>query len=187
MRQRFADQIGAADDNRVQATQFTQLIAQQHQTAERGAGGQRRFADAQSAGVDHGQAVDVLVWIDAIDHPVRIDLLGQRQLDQNTMHFRILVQALDELDQRRFAGVFREPMFVGIHPGRERHLALAADIDLARRIIADQDDGQSRGQLMLFLQIRDGVANPCSKTGGIGLAVDQFRCIHHTLRHSTQV
>ena len=65
LRHRLADDVGAADDDRVQSCQVAKLMLEQHQAAERRAGHQRFEADGQASGIHRMEAVDVLVRVDA--------------------------------------------------------------------------------------------------------------------------
>jgi hypothetical protein len=63
---------------------------------------------------------------------------------------------------------------VGPHAGAQRGLALVADVDLAGRIFADDDDGQARLHPLIGLQAGGGGGDPVHQGGRIGLAVDQY-------------
>ena len=88
------------------------------------------------------------------------------------MHRWVLVQFLDLGHDLVMAGAIGQ--FVGgrIHPRLERRLALISDIDLARRIFADQHHGQARRHTLAFLQKRHPAADIGAQIGGHGLAVD---------------
>jgi hypothetical protein len=45
------------------------------------------------------EAVDILVGIDRVDDRLRVDLLGDRQLAEDTVDLRILVELLDQRQQ----------------------------------------------------------------------------------------
>ena len=59
----------------------------------------------QEAGAGRGQAVDVLGRIDRRDHLVLVDLVGQRQLDEDPVDRVVRVQLGDQLEQLVLAGV----------------------------------------------------------------------------------
>ena len=63
-RHRLADDVGAADDDRVHAGKIAQLGLEQHQAAERRAGHEAVEPGRQAAGIDRVEAVDVLVGVD---------------------------------------------------------------------------------------------------------------------------
>src|SRR5436189_43910 len=58
-----------------------------------------RTALRQQAGTPSGQAIDVLSRVDRADHRVLIDLIGQRNLDQDPVHLVVGVQVVDEPEQ----------------------------------------------------------------------------------------
>ena len=121
------------------------------------------------------EAVDVLVRINRGDHLLVVDMRRQRQLDENPVNRRIGVQLLDQRQHFGFGCVSRQLVLEAGHPGLDRLLALAPDIDLARRILADQHHGETRlasGAPHEFRGMRGhAVAQVCGK----GLAVNQFR------------
>ena len=83
------------------------------------------------------QAVDILGRIDR-----RHDLCGRaiwlRQLHQDAVHRRIAVELADQREQVGLRDVCRQHVLERGHAGGERLLALAADVDFARRIVTDQ-------------------------------------------------
>ena len=68
-----------------------------------GRGARRKFdlrtADHQPSDVDRMKPVDVLVRVDGIEHLLFIDVLGQRQLDQNTVDLILVVLLFDQVQQ----------------------------------------------------------------------------------------
>ena len=66
-----------------------------------------RLAGHQHAGIENAETIHVFGGIDRFDHLARVDMLGQRQLDQNTVNGRICVQDADTFKQLFFgeAGV----------------------------------------------------------------------------------
>ncbi len=63
-------------------------------------------------------------------------MLRQRQLHENAVHVGIVVEIVDQLEQVPLAGLGRQLVLVGIHAGLDGLLALAAHVDLARRVLA---------------------------------------------------
>jgi hypothetical protein len=102
------------------------------------------LTDEQLADVHRVEAIDVLVRPNAADDGIRVDVLRQRHLHQNSMHGRVGVQPVDAREQvflRRRRG---KPDRVARHPCLLARLALGADVDGTRRIITDKDDGEAR-------------------------------------------
>ena len=90
------------------------------------------------------EAVDVLVRIDRRDDLLRIDLIRQRQLDQDAVDGGISVEARDQREQIGFARHLRQAVIETSHTGAGGHLHLAADVAFARRIVADEHDREAR-------------------------------------------
>ena len=75
-----------------------------------------------------------------------VDLLRQRQLHEDAVDRWVGVEPVDQRQQIGLAGVGGQAVLEALHPGLDRRLALVADIDLARRILADQHDRQARAR-----------------------------------------
>ena len=140
LRHRLADDVGAADHHRFEAGERGMHGLRQHDAAERRARHQRRQAGGEPPGVDRMEAVDVLRRIDGVEHLLGVDLLRQRQLHQDAVHRRIGVELFDQRHQLGLADAVRQPMIERLHAGFVGRLGLAADIGLARRIVAGQND-----------------------------------------------
>ena len=67
---------------------------------ERRPGNERRPAEVEPARVDGMDAVDVLLGRDRLDHAVLVDVVGQRQLDEEPVH---VVVGVDLGDRARGA------------------------------------------------------------------------------------
>ena len=89
------------------------------------------------------KAVDVLERVNPFDHGRLVDLPGQGQLHQDAMDRRIGVQAVDCGQELILGGLAGQPQDGPVHPGRLAGGLLVADVDLAGRIVAHQDDGQA--------------------------------------------
>ena len=142
---RATDDIGSANDHRIEAVGVDIVAFQQGHDTARSARTQARRALAQAANVVRMEAVDVFIRRDALENFDVIDPCRQGQLNQNTVDGLIGIQSVDKLQQLGFAGGFREI----VRAGDEAHFftcfALAADINLRGRVAADQHDGQPRG------------------------------------------
>src|SRR5210317_1178160 len=83
---RAADNIGCADNDRVLAGNRNIVVAQQVHDSQGGAGAKTRDSLGQAADVIRVKAVDILARVDALDDDAWIDRVGQRQLNQHTIH-----------------------------------------------------------------------------------------------------
>ena len=104
LRHRLADDVGAADDDRLAAGEAigSQGLAQQVQAAVGRAGdqqvvGQGAAAGEQPADVERVEAVHVLLGQDRMQDGVAVDLRRQRQLDQDAVGAPIAVERVDPL------------------------------------------------------------------------------------------
>ena len=101
------------------------------------------MSDQQLADVHRVESVDVLLRKDVIDNRVGIDLLRQRHLHEDAMYGIVGVEPLDEREELGLGGRRRQPDRLPRHAGLARRLLLAADVDRARRIVADQHHGEA--------------------------------------------
>ncbi len=118
------------------------------------------------------EAVDILGGVDGQQHGFRVDALRQRQLDENAVDAGIGIEPGDEGQKLGLAGRDRQAVLLGTEPRGIRLAALVADIDLARRILADQHHGEARGAPLGRLEGCGAVPDLIENAGGDGLAVD---------------
>ena len=90
------------------------------------------------------------------------------------MHVGIFIQPVDQRQQVLLAGARIELVLVGIHSGLDGLLALAAHVDLARRVFADQHHGKPRGHRMLLFQKFDFARDLSAQIGGERLSVNDL-------------
>ena len=74
----------------------------QAQNSRRGAGNKPRFAffPRQHAGVDRMKPVDVFLRIEKRQDPVFVDLVRERELNEDPMNLRVGVQVIDQFFER---------------------------------------------------------------------------------------
>jgi hypothetical protein len=152
-------------------------FAQQIGTAERGAGHKAGQADGEAACVDDVEPVDILVRVDRGEHRIGVDLVRERQLDQDAVNGRIGVEAKHQFEQYGLLGVGRQAVFEGAHAGGGGLAGLVAHIDLACRIIADQNHGEA-GVAAALDQGCDLDRQVGEQAGCDGAAVNAF-CLDH--------
>ena len=94
--------------------------------------------------VDRVEAVDVLQRVDPLDDRPLVDLRRQGKLDEDAVDRRVGVEPVDRRRAARpgwsSAGSRSD---VAVHPGGLAGVLLVADVDLAGRVVADEDDGQA--------------------------------------------
>src|SRR5438105_3568085 len=89
------------------------------------------------------KTVDILRRIDRSHHPSSIDIARQRQLDEDAVDLIVTVELGDQFEDAGFAAISRQAVFEGGDPGLGAGARLAANIKLARRVVADQDRGKT--------------------------------------------
>ena len=142
-RLRFAHNIGRAHHDRSCAAHRVVNRLQHFHHAVRGAGSEQWLTGHQQTRIADVEAIDVFFCSDRFDDFVRIDMCRQRQLHQNAVDFRIVVQRFHPGQQFGLghAGVvfFKHRMNAVFLAS----LDLVAHIDLGCLAIADQDHRQS--------------------------------------------
>ena len=98
----------------------------------------------QQAGVDGGQAVDVLRRVDQRDELVLVELVGQRQLQQDAVHAVVGVQLAEQLGELVRGDVAARLVVEGLDADLGRVLPLHAHVDGRRGIVADEHRRQAR-------------------------------------------
>ena len=120
---------------------------QTHHT-ERRARDKALFAGDESTRIGHVKAVDVFGRVNCRDHGVGIDLLGQRQLNQDAVDASVGVELgnlCQKLLLRRFG---RHSKFERTDARIRASLDFVAHINLAGGIVADENHGQRRGNAL---------------------------------------
>jgi hypothetical protein len=135
-------QLRAADHDRLGAAQLHAFGVEQLHHARRRARHEPIAALDQAARVDGGEAVDVLRWVDQVDHRVRIDALRQRQLQQDAADRLVGVERREQLGKLGLRRVGRQLVVERLDPGFGACLPLATHVDVRRRVVADDDRRQ---------------------------------------------
>lgn len=107
-----------------------------------GTGYKARLAGKQGAGVLHVEPVHILLWIDAGDHLVRVQMAGQGQLYQDTVDGIILVELPDLVQKRPFRKAGRIGILLRKDPQLRRPLSLEPYVKLGCGIFSHQDHCQ---------------------------------------------
>jgi hypothetical protein len=170
---RLADDVAAADDHRVLAAQVVADGFEHLHAAVRRAGPEAGGAGHQRAGAGDVEAVHVLGGRDGLDDLLAVHVLRKRQLHQDAVHLRVVVERTDAGQQVGFAHVGG----VGLQRGLQARLRAVVDlvlrVDLAGRVLAHEDDGKSRVHATGLE--RGGAACDFGADGfGEGVAVDQL-------------
>ena len=115
------------------------------------------------------EAVDILRRIERHHHLPRVDTMRQRQLDEDAVDPVVAIEPGDQLKDCRG------------YPHFGTGACLVANIDLARRIVADQDRGKTGSDLVTFAQEGGRLGDALPQIGGDRPAVDDGGLGHRQL------
>ena len=166
------DQIGAPDHDRVHAFKRSMHALRKDDAAEWRAGRERDKAAGEPPGIVRMQPIDVLGGIDGVDDGFRVQRFRQRQLHQDAMHACIAIEPCDQCQQFGSGGIGRQSVLERRHAGPLRLGVLAADIDFAGRIVADQYHCEPGRQAGLALDAGDLAGDADAKLRGNGFSID---------------
>ncbi len=116
------------------------------------------------------QAVGILGRIDALEDPVRVDVLRQRQLHDVAVAHRIGVELVDQRFDLLLRGICGQFALDRVHPDRLGLLVLHSHVQLGCRIRADQHRRDARDDAPRA-QRRDPLGQLGLDLRGCGLAV----------------
>ena len=178
LRHGFAHDVAAPDDHGIFSGQSPgELILEHHQATQGRARGQgARIAIGQSAGIHRVKTVHVLGRIDGFDHPLRADMPGQRQLHQDTVDRRIVVQSFDQGEQFALGDRRGELVRKALHAHLQGLAPLVAHVDPAGRVLAHEHHGETGLYAVLIFEARDGAGDAFAKPPRGGFAIDN--CCH---------
>ena len=120
-----------------------------------------------------GQPVHVLGRVQPIDHRIGVEAVGERQLDEDPVDGGVGVQPVDHRVQLVLRGLRREAHRVDLEPGLGGGAVLVPHVDLARRILPDEDDGEA-GLDAVLGELGGGGAHLGADGRRGGLAVEEL-------------
>ena len=112
------------------------------------------------AGAEGVEAVDVLDRRDRADDAVLVDLLGERQLAEDPGHALVRVELVDEPEKLLLRRLGGELVVERLDPDLAAGLLLALDVDLRRRVLADENRGEADRPAELFDVLATSRADP---------------------------
>jgi hypothetical protein len=101
------------------------------------------------------QRIRILFRVDRAGDHRRIDLGGQRKLDEDAVHAVVRVEALDDLEQLGLGRLGCQRALDRRHADPLARPLLALDVRTARRIVTDEHDGEARGSRSASGQLGD--------------------------------
>ena len=172
LRHWLADQVGPSQHQCFLAFERAQRALEQDQAAERGTGDDAIEPGHEPAGIDDVKAVDIFIRIDRIDDNHGINVIGERQLDQDPMYRGIGIERGERGQQVILFGVGRQFDIGGHHARLLCRLAFVADIDGAGGVVTNQDDGEPGGYAVLGFEVGDPFGKVGAQFSGHRFAVD---------------
>ena len=138
MRDGLADDRGAADDDGARIAQRDLVLREHAHDPERRARDERRPAEVEAAGVHRVQPVDVLRGIDRLDHLRLVEVVGQRQLDEDPVDGVVGIQVGEQREQLLLGRLGRQAHVLRVDADALRGLLLEVDVDVRGGIVADE-------------------------------------------------
>ncbi len=151
-------------------------LQQRHDALGR-AGAQQRHALGETTDVVGMEAIDVLVRTDALEQQRGVQMLGQRQLNQDAVDGGVVVELIDQRQQLFLAGFGGKIVGLRMKPDFLAVLALVRHINLGRRVHAHQNHCQARNPQPLIAALGNPRGNLLANVGCDRFTVDQF-CGH---------
>src|SRR6266571_3493809 len=90
--------------------------------------------------------VDVFRRVEDGYYPPRVDTARQRQLDEDRVDPIVAIEPGDQFEDPGFAATIGQAVFERRNPHVGTGARLVANIEPARRIVADQDRGKTSGE-----------------------------------------
>ena len=168
---RLADDGAAPDDHRPAAGEGDAVALEQGDDAGGGRRGEPRLVEPEAADVDRVEAVDVLVGIDAVEHPLLVDLPGERELHQDAVDRVLGVELVEQGEELVLGGLGGEPEGAAQHADLGAALDLAAHVGLGGGIVADQHGDELRRPGARREHLADACRHLGADLGGGRLAV----------------
>jgi hypothetical protein len=161
----------------VGARNIAQRVLDQHHHAQRRAGDEPAPAAREQACTCRRQSIHILGRIDGVEHGLLAHLRRRWKLDQNSVYGRIVIERANARQYLGFARRLRQTEFERVEPAFARIVSLAADIDVARRIVAHQHDSEARYDAVVTHKLRRFGCDTRPQAGCECLAVDDS-CRH---------
>lgn len=147
-----ANDIGAADDDGIGATDFDTTSFEEDHTAVGGTGDKAWFAPfhGEAADVEGVEAVDIFADVDGVKDSFFVDMVGEGELDEDAVDGGVGVEFLDEGEEVVLADIFGAFVGDGADTGFGAGAFFHTDVGGRGGIIADKDSGEARGIVMFF-------------------------------------
>ena len=101
------------------------------------------------------KAIDILHRVDRVQHTCRVESRRQRKLYQNAVYVLGLVKLGDELQKVVDRRIGRQTLEPAVDSQAAAGVSLVADVNFARRVVADQHRGQAGDDGVVFDEVGD--------------------------------
>ena len=108
---RGAHYVGAADDHAVFAGGLDVVALEEGADSHGGGGDEALFAEDHASDVDRCEAVHVLVGRDGVNDLLLVDVLGQRELDDEAVDVWVVVEEVDGFEELLFGGLLAHAVY----------------------------------------------------------------------------
>ena len=177
---RLAHDIAAPDHHGVLAHQGDARMVQQAHDAGRGAGYEPSIAHHQPTHVFRVEPVHVLSRCDGVNDRFGGNVLRQRQLNQDAVHFTITVELRNQPEQVPFRDGRRQLMLYRSDARLVARFRLVAYVNLRSRVFADQNHGQT-GMHVPRGKVANAHSQGCAELARKSRTVDDA-CFHEGSR-----
>ena len=166
------DNVASADDDGALAARFHAVAVEKLHDAQGRAGDSAFLIACKSSDIFRGKPVHILLCGDTCENFVRIQLLGQRKLNEDAVHRIVRSERAHQFLCLRLRHVRGQVMRKGADPRFFTSPDLVADIDLRGGILADQHDRKSHLLTVFFFKCRRFAAQLRADLGGGLFSVD---------------
>ena len=143
----LADEVRAPEDHDVLSTRIVARAQEKFLAPARRAGNERCLAVQKFTHIERMKSVHVFVRRNRVEDFSLIDLVRQRKLNKNGVHFRVGVELNNQIEKTPFRAGLRQVVGKGPDAQLGAGAFLHADVDLACGVVPDQDDGDSGNNL----------------------------------------
>ena len=171
----FADDLAAPEDHGPFSLHGHAIGLEHVHHGLGGAGAQPLLALKEQTLVHGMEPVHVLRGINVPEDALGVHGFGQRQLHEDAIYLRILIEPSDGFDELRGRTVRRQKMFQGLDARACAGCDLVPDVDLAGGILADQHYGEAGGSQTRGFPGFHGAADKLQHPVRMGFPIENLR------------
>lgn len=172
----LAHDIASADHHGFLARNLHARLVEQGDDALGGAREDAGLVEPKARYVLGVEAVHILFGGDGGDDFLLVDMLGQRQLHQDAVHLRVVVEGGYLLQEALFGAVLRQFDEMSVHADVLRGFDFAAHIGAACGVVPHDNDHEARTPTVLFFKVFHLDLHPVFERLGEFLSADDIHC-----------